>query len=165
MTWETNRLLLRPLVLEDLEPLYQLYGQVIVMRYITGQPRSYEKTQERLRHHIDDFERYGFGLYATILKATGEFIGRCGLEPVEGERGLAGDIAWMLTPAWWGQGLATEFAQAMIPYGFTHFPLTRIFATADHRNPASIRIMQKVGMRLVRSDERGVEYAIDPPSL
>ncbi len=48
----------------------------------------------------------------------------------------------------------------MIPYGFTHFPLTPIFATADHRNLASIRVMQKIGMTLVRSDERGVEYAI-----
>ena len=64
-----------------------------------------------------------------------------------------------------GQGFATEFVRAMIPYGFTHFPLTRIFATADHRNTASIRVMQKIGMVFVCSDERGVEYEIRPSAF
>lgn len=148
ITLETNRLLLRPLCMADLDDLYRLYRDPKLMCYITGQPRSYAKTKERLRHHISDHERHGFGLYATILKATDTMIGRCGIEPVVKAEGLEGDIAWMFAQPYWGRGLATEFARAMIPYAFQQFKLRRIFATADHRNVASIRVMEKVGMRL-----------------
>jgi ribosomal-protein-alanine N-acetyltransferase len=159
---ETQRLLLRPLTEADLDDLYALYRQPDLMRYITGQPRSYTKTQERLRSHMAEYKRYGFGLCATILKANGEMIGRCGLEPVNRATGLEGNMAWMFKKAYWGQGLATEFGQAMLPYGFERLHLRRIFATADHRNVASIRVMQKLGMRLARTDDFEVEYEAYP---
>jgi ribosomal-protein-alanine N-acetyltransferase len=160
---ETERLLLRPLVMEDLDDLYELYRDPEIMRYITGQPRSYEVTRQRLLSHLVDHERYGFGFCAAIFKANGEMIGRCGLEPVEYPTGLEGDMAWMFKRAYWGQGLATEFGRVMVAYGFEHLPLIRIFATADHQNIASIRVMQKLGMRFVRSDSRGVEYELLRP--
>lgn len=159
---ETQRLLLRPLAAADMDALYTLYKQYELMRYITGQPRSYAKTKERLRAHMAEHEQYGFGLYATILKETGVMIGRCGLEPVNRATGLEGNMAWMFQKAYWGQGLATEFGQAMLPYGFDRLHLRRIFATADHRNIASIRVMQKLGMRLIRSDDFEVEYEAYP---
>ncbi|GCE21796.1 GNAT family N-acetyltransferase [Dictyobacter kobayashii] len=158
--WETERLLLRPLTLDDLGALYQLYREPMLMQYVTGQPRSYEKTRERLLSHLMDFDRHGFGYYATILKATGEMIGRCGIQPMPKDTGLEGALAWMFSSAYWNQGLATEFARAMIPYGFTHFPLDRIYAQADIRNPASIRVMQKVGLHMINCDEQYIEYEI-----
>lgn len=69
--FETARLLLRPLVMADLDDLFALYGQPRLMRYITGRPRSYGETKERLKAHIADRERYGFGLCAAILRGTG----------------------------------------------------------------------------------------------
>jgi ribosomal-protein-alanine N-acetyltransferase len=161
---ETERLLLRPLTPADLDALYMLYKQPELMRYITGQPRSYAKTQERLLIHIAEYEHYGFGLYAAILKTTGEMIGRCGLEPVHGAAGFEGNMAWMFKQAYWGQGLATEFGRAMLAYGFDQLQLPRIFATADHRNVASIRVMQKLGMRFVHADDFEVEYEAYPKS-
>jgi ribosomal-protein-alanine N-acetyltransferase len=144
----------------DLDDLFALYSQPELMRYITGQSRSYQETKERLKAHIADRERYGFGLCAAILKATGQMMGRCGLEPVEGKMGIEGTIAWMLKEEYWGQGLATEFGLAMVSYGLEKLGLMRISATADHRNLASIAVMRKIGMRFVRSTERGVEYEI-----
>jgi [ribosomal protein S5]-alanine N-acetyltransferase len=157
---ETQRLILRPLEPMDLEALHRLYSQLELMRYITGQPRSYAKTRERLLAHMADHNRYGFGLCAAILKANGEMIGRCGLEPVTRPEGLEGSLAWMFKKSYWGQGLATEFGEAMLAYGFDHLRLRRIFATADPRNKASIRVMQKLGMRFARSDDFEVEYEI-----
>ena len=159
---ETQRLILRPLATDDLEALYRLYSQLDLMRYITGQPRSYAKTRERLQAHMADHERYGFGLCAAILKANGEMIGRCGLEPVTRPNGLEGSLAWMFKKRYWGQGLATEFGEAMLAYGFSQLRLPRIFATADPRNKASIRVMEKLGMRLARADEFEVEYEAYP---
>jgi ribosomal-protein-alanine N-acetyltransferase len=147
----------------DLEDLLALYSQPELMRYITGQPRSYEETKERLNAHIADHERHGFGLCAAILKATGQMIGRCGLEPVESKVGTVGTIAWMFKEEYWGQGLAAEFGRAMVSYGLEKLGLTRISATADHRNLASIAVMRRIGMRYVRSTERGVEYGICRP--
>src|SRR5689334_11655663 len=160
LTWETERLLLRPLVLADLDALYQLYREPRIMQYITGQPRSYEMTRQRLLTHIAGFKNYGFGLYATILKATGELIGRCGMEPIVTGNGLEANLAWIFAQPYWGRGLATEFARAMIPYGFTHFPIVRMFASADPANLASIRVMQKAGMTFVLADKYHVEYEV-----
>jgi RimJ/RimL family protein N-acetyltransferase len=162
-TWETARLLLRPLAWTDLEALYRLYREPLLMQYITGQPRTYEQTQARLRQHIADHRLFGSGLYATILKSTGVMIGRCGMEILAGDNGLEGTLAWMLAQSCWGLGLATEFACAMIPYGFAHTSVIRISASADPHNLASIRVMQKAGMTLVYEDAYGVEYDVRRP--
>lgn len=162
---ETKRLLLRPLSLGDLDSLFELYQDIDLMRYITGQTRSYENTKARLNVYLSDHERYGFGLCAAILKSSGEMIGRCGLEPVESKVGLEGDIGWMFKKKYWGRGLATEFGQAMIEYGFTRLPVRRIFARADVANTASIRVMQKLGMKFVKAGQVEVVYELWHPDF
>ena len=76
-----------------LQPIPSLQTKRPNAQYITGQPRDYQKTQQRLSAHIADHQKYGFGLYATILKTTNQFIGRCGIEPVETNNQLRADIA------------------------------------------------------------------------
>lgn len=165
MVLETERLILRPLVMQDLDDLYALYSRLELMQYITGRPRTFQETQERLLHHMADHQRCGFGLCATLDKTTGKMIGRCGMEPVVGAAGMEGDIAWMFLQAFWGRGLATEVARALIHHGLEVLCLSRIFATADLRNVASIRVMEKVGMRWLRSTPDEVEYEIRPEAV
>ncbi len=168
-TWETQRLRCRPIARGDLAALDQLYSDPSVMRYLgTGHPLSGEQTAERLQTYLEAWAQAGFGSYALVLKTTDGFIGCGGIEPRDSSssssganaEGLEGEIGWVLAPAYWGQGLATEFARAMIAVGFEHFALERIVARADVRNGASIRVMQKAGLTLVRRDEHAVEYAI-----
>jgi ribosomal-protein-alanine N-acetyltransferase len=141
--------------------LEQLYRDPAVMRYLgTGQPLSSAETAERLETYLEAWAQAGFGSYALVLKTTEGFIGCGGIEPSSGATGLEGEIGWVFAPAYWGQGLATEFAQAMIAVGFEQFTLERIFARADARNGASIRVMQKADMALAHMDERVVEYDI-----
>lgn len=161
-TLETKHLRLRPLTLDDFDGLYALYRRPALMAYITGQPRDAAETERRLRDHVSDFDRYGFGLYATFDRATGTMIGRCGVEPIPTLHGLEGNIAWLLREDFWGQGLATEFAVAMIPFCFHHFRPKRIYATADKRNIASIRVMEKAGMRWAESRTHSVVYETYP---
>ncbi len=163
-TLETERLILRPLVAEDITDLVQLYSDARVMQYVTGAPRSASATQQRLTAHLAQHQTYGFGLCAALLKSNQQFIGRCGLEPRVEAGGMAGDIAWMFFPQWWGQGLGQEAGGCLIEHGLAALGLSRVFATADHGNKASIAIMQKLGMRLARHHERGVEYEILRPA-
>src|SRR4051794_35608064 len=139
----TDRLILRPLVSQDLDDLAILLAQPVLMQYITGHPLAYNQVRDGLREQIGHHEQYGFGFCAVILKATGAFIGRGGLKPGESPTGLTGELSWLLNADYWGRGLATELGQASIEYGITNLRLTRIFATAYRANRASVRVMEK----------------------
>lgn len=157
--FETARMLIRPFDFEDLRDLHDLYSSQEVMRYVTS-PRALEETKNRLNKHIEDRERCGFGLFATLLKSDGSLIGRCGLDPIDKNRELQGDIAWMFAPKYWGNGLATEFGSKMIEVGFTELCLPRIFAIAHRDNIASIRVMEKLKMKYVGCKNERVEYEV-----
>ena len=82
------------------------------------------------------------------LRATGEFIGDCGLVYVEG-KGPEVEVAYHLTKEWWGRGLATEAARACLDYGFRELGLREIIAICFPEHVASRRVMEKAGMRYV----------------
>lgn len=105
------------------------------------------------------------GLWATIYKETGQFIGRCGLLPwtIDGQAEV--EVAFALSKAYWGQGLATEVAQALVHYGFEQLRLSRLICLIDHDNNASIKVAGKIGMTFDKEaeDEYGpfLVYAIN----
>lgn len=156
----TDRLILRPLINQDLDDLVHLYAQPILMQYITGHPLAYEQVRDGLRQQITQHEQYGFGFCAVILKATGVLIGRGGLKPGASPDGITGELSWLLGTDYWGRGLATELGEASITYGLRNLRLARIFATAYRANLASVRVMKKLGMCLVREDDDEVEYEV-----
>ena len=147
LVFETERLIFRPFKSDDLDDLFSLYREPELMQYITGKPRTFAKTRERLQKHMAEYKKFGFGLFAAVLKENGEMVGRCGLEAVEKGAVLEGELAWMYKKEHWGKGFASEFGAAMIEQGFQHFPIKRMFARAYHKNAASIRVMQKLGMQ------------------
>jgi RimJ/RimL family protein N-acetyltransferase len=146
---ETDRLLLRHQVLEDLDALWVLYCNPEITKYIPDAPRSYEEAKEELEWHMHGHPRHPeLGLWATIHKETGKFIGRCGLLPweIEGQREV--EIAYTLSQEYWGQGLATEAAKNILVYGFEKLKLRRLICLIDPENIASQRVAEKIGMRL-----------------
>jgi RimJ/RimL family protein N-acetyltransferase len=158
-TFETERLLFRPFEQDDLEELCRLYSDAEVMKFVAP-VRDIEQTRLRLKKHIRDRYKYGFGLFAAILKSSGVFVGRCGLDPeiIDGE--LQGEIAWMFSPEYWGNGFATEFGVKMVELGFGELSLSRIFAHAKQKNVVSINVMKKIGMLYVGCIADEVEYEI-----
>jgi len=157
---ETARLLIRPFVIEDLDELYHLYTMEELMQYVDGDVRSRDGTKKYLQNYIADYERYGFGLCAAILRSTGQMIGRCGLIPTPTKAGIEGELAIMFKKECWGLGLATEVGRAIVRYAFDKMQLARIFAKVNRDNVASIRVSQKLGMHCVRSSTTDVEYEI-----
>lgn len=155
---ETERLALRRLEPGDLDALYSLYSDPEVRRYFPEGTLTYEETREEL-----DWFRGGhpsrpeLGLWATIHKPTGRFIGRCGLLPwtIDGQPEV--EVAYLLAKEFWGQGLATEAARAIVRYAFSQLGLSRLICLIDSENSASLRVAEKIGMSFERAgqDEKG----------
>lgn len=153
----TDRLRLRPLTGDDLQPLHRMYADPVLMRFITGRPRTVRETRERLEKDLAHHREFGFGLCLVEWLDTGEVVGRAGLEPRPAGEVVEGELAWMIVQPWWGHGLATEAGAALIAFG-RELGLARIFATANRANGPSLRIMQKLGMRRVAERGEEIEY-------
>src|SRR5512138_595548 len=129
---ETKRLILRHQVIEDLDDLWALYCNPEITKYIPDAPRSREEAREELEWHMHGHPRFPeLGLWATIYKETGKFIGRCGLLPwtIDGQPEV--EVAYTIAQEYWGQGLATEAAQAILQYGFEKLNLARLISRID----------------------------------
>ena len=148
---ETERLELRPLTMNDLDALALIYRDSEVRKYFPEGTLTYEQTREELEWIIDVYyAQHGFGLWATTHKQTNEFIGRCGLLPwtIDGRSEV--EVAYLLAKAYWGRGLGTEAARAILAYGFKQLHLSRLICLIDPANEASINVAVKIGMRLER---------------
>ena len=146
---ETKRLILRRQVIEDLDALWALYCNPEITKYIPDAPRAYAEAKEELEWHMNGHPRHPeLGLWATIHKETGKFIGRCGLLPwtIEGQQEV--EVAYTLAQEYWGQGLATEAAQGILQHGFEQLHLPRLICLIDPENIASQRVAEKIGMTL-----------------
>src|SRR5271166_3840630 len=104
MQTETPRLLLRPFTPGDFDALYELYSDPEVMRYIGNGVKTREETAERLARMIGHWPKHGLGMWALHEKATGRFIGRCGLCPLADTTEI--EVGYTLHREFWGRGLA-----------------------------------------------------------
>ncbi len=143
----TQRLQLREFLVSDAADFYALNADPEVIRYTRDSAfESVAAAAEFLRTY-NPYHTEGMGRWAVIRKSDGAYWGWCGLRyvPALGEVDLGYRFFW----EHWGQGYATESGKACIAYGFQVLALKRIVARAMKDNIASIRVMEKIGMRLV----------------
>jgi RimJ/RimL family protein N-acetyltransferase len=172
---ETDRLVLRRFTEADVDNLVDLDSDPDVMRYINGgRPTPREEIQnDILPAFLRYYERFaGYGFWAVIEKSTGDFLGWFHFRPREGHPLDEPELGYRLRKPAWGKGYGTEGSRALIRKGFTEFGVRRVSAEAMAVNTASRRVMEKSGLRLVRTfhqpwpdriegDEHGdVEYAL-----
>jgi RimJ/RimL family protein N-acetyltransferase len=151
---ETPRLILRRQVIEDLDDLWALYCDPQITKYIPDAPKTYAEAREELEWHMNGHPKNPeLGLWATIHKETGRFIGRCGLLPwtIEGQQ--EAEVAYTIAQDFWGQGLGTEAANGVLHYGFDRLQLSRLVSIIDPANQASRRVAEKIGMTLEKEVE------------
>lgn len=139
-----------------------MYSDPLLMRYVTGSIRTPVQTRARLEIDLSLHRTYGFGLCIAESLETGTTIGRCGLIPTPTNDGLEGELACMFGVSWWGHGLASEAGAALLSFGLDELELRRVFGTARMANAASIRLMEKLGMRRVGVSRGEVEYEARP---
>jgi len=173
---ETQRLVLRRFTEADVDNLVSLDADPDVMRFVTGGvPTSRGRIEnEVLPAFLGYYQRYeGFGFWAAVEKATGEFLGWFHFRPCPGAGPGEVDLGYRLRKSAWGKGYATEGSRALIARGFAEFGVQRVVAQAMVVNTASRRVMEKAALKLVRifhqpwpypmeGDQFGdVEYALD----
>jgi RimJ/RimL family protein N-acetyltransferase len=160
---ETERLILRPFTLDDAEAWLPLIALPDIIRYTGDTPaQSVEQARELLRSRpLRDYAMYGHGRLAVIEKSSGRLVGFCGLKYVI-ELGEV-DIGYRFLPDCWGKGYATESCIAVIAEGRGEHRIRRIVGTVHPDNPASGRVLEKLGLRferLLEPDEQGVRFRL-----
>ncbi|HEY7546034.1 MAG TPA: GNAT family N-acetyltransferase [Blastocatellia bacterium] len=149
MILETCRLRVRELEASDFDRLHAILGDTEVMRYVGDlNPYTEDQTQHAIEICRESYRLNGFGAWAIISKQENQLIGMGGIE-VSPFREMA-EVSYVFAARCWGQGLATEFARAVIDYGFRCCGLSEIGASFDPENRASMRVAEKAGMRFLR---------------
>lgn len=144
---ETERLVIRKLSADDAEFIVELLNQPSFLRYIgdKGVRNNVDAVQYIQTGPLASYERFGFGLYLVELKETGVPIGICGLLKRDSLPDV--DVGFAFLPAYWSQGYALESAAAVMNYGKEVLGLRRIVAITSPDNDASIRLLEKLGLR------------------
>lgn len=147
-TLRTRRLRLRPFEEADSERLHRILGEEGILRYFPNpEPPPLERVERLVAHQLEHWEEHRLGWWAVEPIEDPELIGWVGLQflPETGET----EVAYLLSKAYWGQGLATEGARASLQFGFEKLGLETIIALVHPENWASIRVIEKLAMRFV----------------
>jgi RimJ/RimL family protein N-acetyltransferase len=149
-TFETERLVIRPPVEDDLDPLAAINADPEVMRYIgDGGTRSREQTEAGLARARQEWDERDFGMFTVELRDSRRYLGWVALaEPAFLPEVMpAVEIGWRLGREHWGRGYATEAARVVLRYALRTVGLDRIVSIRHVDNEASKRVMDKLGMR------------------
>lgn len=147
---ETPRLIIRNFKPEDAEAFHSILSQPEVMHYL---PENV-MTLDEVRGFVDWYqmcyekntpEKIIKWTMAVCLKETGEVIGWAGVGPFDIDERYT-EIFYGLSAEYWGQGYATEAAQAVLDYAFDVIGLKELVGVANPDNIASVRILEKIGM-------------------
>ncbi|MGN0996990.1 MAG: GNAT family N-acetyltransferase [Candidatus Ventricola sp.] len=154
MMIETERLVLRELTWDDFDALYEIVSDPETMQHYPA-PFDAERTKGWIAWNLDNYRKYGFGLWAVVLKQTGEFIGDCGMtmQNIDGE--MLPEIGYHIHKRHWRKGLGKEAARAVRDWAFEHTDYGVIYSYMKYTNVGSYRTAIANGMKKVK------EYA-DP---
>lgn len=148
----TDRLLLRRWRDSDREPFARMNADVRVMEFFAARlsPAESDTMVERLEAHFDE---HGFGLFAAEFREDASFIGFVGMAVPEFAAPFGVELGWRLATKYWGHGLATEGARAVVQDAFRTFGIDEIVATTVPANTRSRRVMEKLGMTRNPTDD------------
>jgi len=142
---ETSRLILREFHPDDVDALALTLSDVETMRFYPA-PLDRAGVENWIFRNLGRYRQDGHGLWAMILKSSGELIGDCGLtvQPVDGTNEI--EIGYHVRRDHWGKGLAPEAACACRDFGFARLPVERIISLIRPENLQSRRVAEKNGM-------------------
>lgn len=155
----TDRLLLRAWRESDVAPWAAMNADPEVRTYFPDVLTT-QQSEASVARFQADLDRRGWGWWAVEVRATGEFIGFTGLDPVEDGMPFTGvEAGWRLARTAWGHGYATEAARAAVDFGFQRLGLAEVLAVTTATNLRSQAVMRRVGMTRDPADD------FDDPSV
>ena len=145
---ETERLILREMTMDDYDALYKVLADSDMMQHY---PYTFDEERVRgwITKNMERYETFGFGLWAVILKETGEMIGDCGLtmQLIHGQ--IKPEIGYHIRKDCQRKGYGSEAARASRDWSFEHTPFNIIYSYMKYTNVGSYATAIANGMHLV----------------
>jgi RimJ/RimL family protein N-acetyltransferase len=138
--------------MDDVDAMYVYLSDDEVFRYVSWEQPTLDETTESVREAMEAARatpRRDYEL-AVTLRDTGEVVGQVTLKTdryIPRLRQRTSELGYMLRRDCWGRGLATEAARLLLDFAFGELGLHRVFAVVGDDNPASIRVLEKLGLR------------------
>ena len=153
----TERLDFREWKSTDLETFHEICSDPRVMKHVgRGQPWSFEETRAFVYRARQLSQSHGYCQWPVIHRQDRRLIGYTGfVNSMDGP-----EVGWRFATAYWGNGLATEAARAVLAHGFETLGFSRVLATVQEENVASRRVMEKLGMRLLGNLDRQGQHVL-----
>lgn len=161
MVIETERLLLREFTHEDFPALFEIFSDPETMRHYP-KPFDENRTKDWIEWNLQNYKKYGFGLWAVVLKETDNFIGDCGLtlQTIDGD--LLPEIGYHIHKEYWRRGFGSEAARAVRDWAFEHTEYDCLYSYMKYTNIASYFTAIANGMKKIKEypDEKNeISYA------
>ncbi len=152
---ETQRLLLRTWRDEDLDDLVWLHSQVDVSRFLSrdGKPWTREQAADRMAGWAEEYRQFGITKLKLLHRDDGRFIGRAGFSLFAATGQF--ELGYSIAPEFWGQGYATEVAQSLADFFLDRKIRDHFIAFAHVDNAASLKVLEKIGMRYQHTGPMG----------
>ena len=157
---ETERLLLREYTMDDFAALYEIMSDAETMQHY---PAPFDETRTRrwIEWNRENYSKYGFGLWAVVLRENNEFIGDCGITIQNIDGKLLPEIGYHINKKYWKQGFASEAAQAVRDWAFENTNYQSLYSYCKYTNVASYKTAEAIGMRFEKEyhdEKNGTTY-------
>lgn len=158
--FETSRLILREYTLDDFDELYKMLSDPITMKHYL-KPYDEEGTRRWISWSLDNYKKYGFGLWAIELKETGQFIGDCGItiQNIDGE--LLPEIGYHIYKDYQGKGFGKEAGLKVRDWVFNKTKYDEVYSYMTSSNVASYSLAKSLGMEKIKEykdDHEGILF-------
>ena len=159
---ETERLIMRPMVKDDVDEIFAMRSDKDIMRFIR-EPQGRSESFDWIKLVSERWSSEKLGFCAVVEKKTDKFLGWCGVWRLQETDEM--EIGYAIDKAQWGKGFATEAAERFMQYAFEELKTEKLVAVARPENTASRRVMEKLGMQFIKTGEfynqTLVQYAIN----
>jgi [ribosomal protein S5]-alanine N-acetyltransferase len=153
--FETKRLILRPMNINDAKGLFSYLNDPEVMQFENSGVLTYKQIKKFLeeKHKKIMQDMLPLGTRAVVLKESGNLIGECTLHHLEYIEGHPVEVAYKINRYYWKNGYATEAAKCLMDHGYKDLKISEIVAAINPLNVASIRVAEKLGLTYKRDIE------------
>ena len=160
MLFQTPRLIIRNLHINDAIPFHEMEGNANVMRYVSGKVTTFEEDKSELIKLTNYYQKSdnGFWVWAIERKSDNVFVGTSAIIVDDKNEG---EIGCRFLEKYWGNGFGSEVAEALIQYGLNEMKLKAMYAYVDILNVASVKILEKTSLEFIREEWNEEEQCTD----
>lgn len=160
MVIETERLILREYTLNDFNALFEIVSDLETMQHYPA-PFDEQRTKEWIVWNLENYEKFGFGLWAVVLKENGKFIGDCGITIQNIDNEMLPEVGYHIHKKYWQRGYAKEAARAVRDWVFHNTQYSTIYSYMKYTNVGSYATAIAIGMKKVKEypdEKNGITY-------